>query len=162
MAGLLLGLVLAFCRERFDRRLRTVTDVRDRGRMNVLAALDDRTAPRFDDVLQPYGPGGRIFNRLRNEVLASLNPGDQIIVVTGASRGAATTLVAANLAAALARTGSDVVLVGAHLPDSVVDARAAGPDPRRLPHARPVRPAGRTGRRWPARCSGPRASRRCG
>ncbi len=122
MAGLLLGLVLAFCRERFDRRLRTVTDVRDRGRINVLAALDDRTAPRFDDVLQPYGPGGRIFNRLRNEVLASLNPGDQIIVVTGASRGAATTLVAANLAAALARTGSDVVLVGAHLPDSVVDA----------------------------------------
>jgi len=43
-------------------------------------------------------------------------------VVTGASRGAATTLVAANLAASLARTGSDVVLVGAHLPDSVVDA----------------------------------------
>jgi MinD-like ATPase involved in chromosome partitioning or flagellar assembly len=42
--------------------------------------------------------------------------------VTGASRGSASTLVAANLAAALARTGSDVVLLGAHLPDSVVDA----------------------------------------
>jgi hypothetical protein len=42
--------------------------------------------------------------------------------VTGASRGSAATLVAANLAAALARTGSDVVLIGAHLPDSVVDA----------------------------------------
>jgi Mrp family chromosome partitioning ATPase len=122
MAGLLLGLGLAFCRERFDRRLRTVADVRDRGRMGVLAALDDRTTPSFDDVLQPYGPGGRVFNRLRNEVLASLNPDDQIIVVTGASRGSATTLVAANLAAALARTGSDVVLIGAHLPDSVVDA----------------------------------------
>jgi MinD-like ATPase involved in chromosome partitioning or flagellar assembly len=78
--------------------------------------------PRFDDVLQPYGPGGRVFNRLRNEVLATLNPGDQIVVVTGASRGSATTLVAANLAAALARTGSDVVLIGAHLPDSVADA----------------------------------------
>jgi Mrp family chromosome partitioning ATPase len=62
------------------------------------------------------------FNRLRNEVLASLTTGDQIIVVTGASRGSAATLVAANLAAALARTGSDVVLIGAHLPDSVVDA----------------------------------------
>jgi Mrp family chromosome partitioning ATPase/capsular polysaccharide biosynthesis protein len=122
MAGLLLGLGVAFCRERFDRRLRTVADVRDRGRMNVLAALDDRTTPHFDDVLQPYGPGGRVFNRLRNEVLASLNPADQIIVVTGASRGSASTLVAANLAAALARTGSDVVLIGAHLPDSVVDA----------------------------------------
>jgi len=73
-------------------------------------------------VLQPYGAGGRVFNRLRNEVLASLQPGDQIIVVTGASRGSAATLVSANLAAALARTGSNVVLIGAHLPDSVMDA----------------------------------------
>jgi Mrp family chromosome partitioning ATPase len=122
MTGLLVGLALAFARERFDGRLRTAADVRDRGRMPVLAALDERTTPRFDDVLQPYGPGGRVFNRLRNEILASLKSGDQILVVTGASRGSATTLVAANLAAALARTGSDVVLVGAHLPDSVVDA----------------------------------------
>ena len=122
MAGLLLGLALAFARERLDRRVRTAADVRDRARINVLAALDERTTPHFDDVLQPYGPGGRVFNRLRNEVLASLTTGDQIIVVTGASRGSAATLVAANLAAALARTGSDVVLIGAHLPDSVVDA----------------------------------------
>jgi len=122
MVGLLAGLALAFIRERFDRRLRSAADVRDRGRIPVLAALDERTTPHFDDVLQPYGPGGRVFNRLRNEILASLNSGDQIIVVTGASRGSATTLVAANLAAALARTGSDVVLIGAHLPDSVVDA----------------------------------------
>jgi uncharacterized protein involved in exopolysaccharide biosynthesis/Mrp family chromosome partitioning ATPase len=122
MLGLLAGLALAFARERLDRRLRTAADVRDRARMPVLAALDERTTPHFDDVLQPYGPGGRVFNRLRNEVLASLGTGDQIIVVTGASRGSASTLVAANLAAALARTGSDVVLIGAHLPDSVVDA----------------------------------------
>ena len=122
MLGLLLGLALAFVRERFDRRLRSAADVRDRGRMNVLAALDERTTPHFDDVLQPYGAGGRVFNRLRNEVLATLAPGAQIIVVTGASRGSASTLVAANLAAALARTGSDVVLIGAHLPESVVDA----------------------------------------
>jgi uncharacterized protein involved in exopolysaccharide biosynthesis/Mrp family chromosome partitioning ATPase len=122
MAGLLLGLALAFARERLDRRVRTAADVRDRARINVLAVLDERTTPHFDDVLQPYGPGGRVFNRLRNEVLASLTTGDQIIVVTGASRGSAATLVAANLAAALARTGSDVVLIGAHLPDSVVDA----------------------------------------
>ncbi|WP_285471474.1 Wzz/FepE/Etk N-terminal domain-containing protein [Actinoplanes sp. NBRC 101535] len=122
MIGLLLGLCLAYLRERFDRRLVTAADVRDRGRVPVLATLDERSTPHFDDVLQPYGPGGRVFNRLRNEVLASLEPDDQIIVVTGTSRGSASTLVAANLAAALARTGSDVVLIGAHLPDSVVDA----------------------------------------
>ncbi|GAA2880549.1 hypothetical protein Acy02nite_20310 [Actinoplanes cyaneus] len=122
MIGLLLGLALAYLRERFDRRLVTAMDVRDRGRVPVLATLDERTTPHFDDVLQPYGPGGRVFNRLRNEVLASLDAGDRVIVVTGSSRGSASTLVAANLAAALARTGSDVVLIGAHLPDSVVDA----------------------------------------
>ncbi|MFI1990193.1 Wzz/FepE/Etk N-terminal domain-containing protein [Actinoplanes sp. NPDC020271] len=122
MIGLLLGLVLAYLRERFDRRLVSAPDVRDRGRVPVLAALDERTTPHFDDVLQPYGPGGRVFNRLRNEVLASLDDDDRVIVVTGTSRGSASTLVAANLAAALARTGSDVVLIGAHLPDSVVDA----------------------------------------
>ncbi|MCA2215683.1 lipopolysaccharide biosynthesis protein [Wangella sp. NEAU-J3] len=122
MLGLLFGLLLAYARERLDRRLRTAADVRERARIPVLAALDERTTPHFDDVLQPYGPGGRVFNRLRNEVLASLAKGDQIIVVTGASRGSASTLVAANLATALARTGSDVVLIGAHLPDSVVDA----------------------------------------
>jgi Mrp family chromosome partitioning ATPase/capsular polysaccharide biosynthesis protein len=122
MLGLLLGLGLAYLRERFDRRLVTPNDVRDRGRVAVLAALDERSTPHFDDVLQPYGPGGRVFNRLRNEVLAALREDDRIIVVTGTSRGSASTLVAANLAAALARTGSDVVLIGAHLPDSVIDA----------------------------------------
>ena len=121
MVGLLLGVALAFLRERFDRRLRSAADVRDRGQVHVLAALDERTTPHFDEVLQPYGPGGRVFNRLRNEILATLSPSDQVIVVAGTSRGSAATLVAANLAAALARTGSDVVLIGAHLPDSVVD-----------------------------------------
>ena len=98
------GLVLAFARERFDRRLRTAADVRDRGRMQVLAALDERTTPQFDDVLQPYGPGGRVFNRLRNEVLASLGRNDQIILVTGASRGSASTRRRSSPGAARSRT----------------------------------------------------------
>jgi MinD-like ATPase involved in chromosome partitioning or flagellar assembly len=55
-------------------------------------------------------------------VLASLRPEDRVVVVTGASRGVASTLVAANLAAAMARSGSEVLLLGAHLPDSLVDA----------------------------------------
>lgn len=130
MLGVLLGLGVGFARERLDRRVRTAGDVERRGKVPVLAELSDRSGrawaggeePRFDDVLPPYGPGGRTFNRLRNEVVASLGPDDKVVVVTGASRGVASTLVAANLAAALARTGSDVILVGAHLPDSVVDA----------------------------------------
>jgi Mrp family chromosome partitioning ATPase len=45
----------------------------------------------------------------------------QVIVVAGASRGSASTVVAATLAAAFARTGGQTVLVCAHLPDSVAE-----------------------------------------
>ncbi|HYN97527.1 MAG TPA: Wzz/FepE/Etk N-terminal domain-containing protein, partial [Pilimelia sp.] len=122
MVGLLTGLAVAALRERLDRRVRRAIDVERRAGVAVLAELNPRTAPRFDDVLPPYGPGGRVFNRLRNEVLAGLEPGAKLLVVTGASQGPTSTLVAANLAAALARTGNEVVLVGAHLPETVVDA----------------------------------------
>jgi MinD-like ATPase involved in chromosome partitioning or flagellar assembly len=44
-----------------------------------------------------------------------------VIVVAGASRGSVSTVVAANLAAAFARTGGHTVLVCAHLPDSVAE-----------------------------------------
>ncbi|HWH00142.1 MAG TPA: Wzz/FepE/Etk N-terminal domain-containing protein [Pilimelia sp.] len=121
MVGLLLGLAVAGLRERFDHRVRRAADVERRTGVPVLAELTARTAPRFDDVLPPYGAGGRVFNRLRNEVLAGLAPDAQVLVVTGASPGPAATLVAANLATALSRTGSEVVLVGAHLPESLIE-----------------------------------------
>jgi capsular polysaccharide biosynthesis protein/MinD-like ATPase involved in chromosome partitioning or flagellar assembly len=122
MLGLLLGFAVAVARERLDRRVRQAADVERDGRVPVLAELAGEAAPRFDQVLAPHAAGGRTFNRLRNEVLASLRPQDRIVVVTGASRGAAATLVAANLAAAMARAGAEVVLVGAHHPDSLQDA----------------------------------------
>ncbi|MFC0526321.1 Wzz/FepE/Etk N-terminal domain-containing protein [Phytohabitans kaempferiae] len=123
MVGLLLGLSVALLRERLDRRVRTATDVARRTRVPVLAELSAARPEdtRLDAVLPPHGEGGAMFNRLRNEVVASLGPDDKVVVVAGASRGVASTLVAANLAAALARTGSDVTLIGAHLPDSVAD-----------------------------------------
>ncbi|GAA4436485.1 Wzz/FepE/Etk N-terminal domain-containing protein [Phytohabitans houttuyneae] len=121
MVGLLLGLGVALLRERLDRRVRVAADVSRRTRVPVLAELARGEDFRLDAVLAPHGEGGRTFNRLRNEVVASLGPDDKVVVVAGTSRGVASTLVAANLAAALARTGSDVTLVGAHLPDSVAD-----------------------------------------
>jgi len=122
MLGLLLGLSVAVVRERLDRRVRAAADVERVARVPVLAELTLASGPQLDAVFQPYATGGRTFNRLRNEVLASLRPEDRVVVVTGASRGVASTLVAANLAAAMARSGSEVLLLGAHLPDSLVDA----------------------------------------
>jgi Mrp family chromosome partitioning ATPase/capsular polysaccharide biosynthesis protein len=125
MLGILIGVALAIGRQRADKRVRFPTDVPRRSGLPLLAQLPTRVKPRFDDVFPPYGTGGRTFNRLRNEVLASLRESDQVIVVTGASKGSASTLVAANLASALARAGSEVVLVCAHLPESIADAVSA-------------------------------------
>jgi hypothetical protein len=91
----------------------------------VLTELPARTQIRFDDLFPPFGLAGRMFSRLRNEVLASLTPDDRVLVVAGASRGPASTLVAANLAAALGRGGSEVVLVCAHLPETLVETAPA-------------------------------------
>ncbi|MFF5230134.1 GNVR domain-containing protein [Dactylosporangium sp. NPDC000521] len=131
MLGLLLGVGAALLRERLDQRVRRASDLPRRVDVAVLAAVPGRVKPRLDDVFAPFGAGGRIFNRLRNEVLASIPApvgadarvalAGQVVVVAGASRGAASTVVAANLAAAFARTGAETVLVCAHLPDSLVD-----------------------------------------
>ncbi|OLB82241.1 MAG: hypothetical protein AUI14_00995 [Actinobacteria bacterium 13_2_20CM_2_71_6] len=107
MVGLLLGIGIALIRERTDKRVRRAADVARRDDVPVLGVL----GARADGVYPPLSAGGRTFNRLRNEVLASLADGDRVVVVTGASPGLAATLVAANLAAALARSGAEVVLV---------------------------------------------------
>ncbi|MGC9666715.1 lipopolysaccharide biosynthesis protein [Planosporangium sp. 12N6] len=121
--GLLLGLALAVARERLDRRVRHGADLRRRTGVAVLATVPADLKPSLDGILPPFGAGGRIFHRLRNEVLASLPVRDcRVIAVTGPSRGAAATVVAANLAAAFARTGSETVLISAQLPDSIGDA----------------------------------------
>ncbi|HCT81376.1 MAG TPA: lipopolysaccharide biosynthesis protein [Micromonosporaceae bacterium] len=120
LLGLLFGIAGGGLRERLDQRVRGRGDVLARCGVPVLGEVNDKTVP-LDDVFAPFSPGGRAFNRLRNEVVAALTPGEKVVVVTGASRGPAATLVAANLAAALARTGTNVVLVGAHGPDSMMD-----------------------------------------
>ncbi|GIH04448.1 hypothetical protein Rhe02_25150 [Rhizocola hellebori] len=119
LLGLLVGVGVSALRERLDRRVRGQADVTRCG-VAVLGVVPGKTTP-VDDVFGPFSPGGRAFNRLRNEVVAALAPGEQVVVVTGASRGAAATIAAANLAAALARTGTDVVLLGANAADSMQD-----------------------------------------
>jgi capsular polysaccharide biosynthesis protein/Mrp family chromosome partitioning ATPase len=132
MVGLLLGIGAAFVRERLDKRVRRSSDLPRRADVAVLASVPGRVPPPLDETFPPFGTGGRIFNRLRNEILASIPPPPpvshtrsllhgQMVVVAGASRGAASTVVAANLAAAFARTGAETVLVCARLPESLVD-----------------------------------------
>ncbi len=122
LLGLLVGVGVSGLRERLDQRVRGRGDV-VRCAVAVLGQVPGKSTP-VDDVFGPFSPGGRAFNRLRNEVVAALAPGEQVVVVTGASRGAAATVVAANLAAALARTGTHVMLLGANASDSMSDGAA--------------------------------------
>lgn len=118
LLGLLAGLLAALGRERFDTRVRRPGQVPRLSGLPVLAYLARSLRPSLDDLVREYTPGGQLFNRLRNEVIANLDGDERVVLVTGASAGPASDVVAANLATALARAGCDVVLVCAHLPQT--------------------------------------------
>jgi Mrp family chromosome partitioning ATPase/uncharacterized protein involved in exopolysaccharide biosynthesis len=121
--GLILGAAAAVLRERLHRRVRGGADVIRLG-LPLLAEFDSdmpglhTLAPR---VFAPQHAPGRAFHRLRNEVVAALPGPDHVILVTGASPGRASTVVSANLAAALARADNEVILVGANVPEFGAD-----------------------------------------
>lgn len=115
LVGILLGVFAAVTRERMDSKLRRAIDVDRRSNVPLLAELPPRIRPTLQDVFPIAGPGGRTFGRLRNEVVAIRPEGGKVIVVTGASRGPAATMVAANLATAFARAGEKAVLISANM-----------------------------------------------
>jgi Mrp family chromosome partitioning ATPase len=121
-AGALIGLLTAIARERLSRRVNDGADITRRDGIPLLADLVTEQGGSRPAVLSSKEPGGRAFNRLRNEVVASLGGDDQVILVTGASPGGASTVVAANLAAALARADNHVILVGANVAEFGADA----------------------------------------
>jgi Mrp family chromosome partitioning ATPase len=114
LAGGLLGLAFGLIWRRWPSRVRRGSDL---GRHVGIAVLADLPAEAIAVGTTPQHPSARAFNRLRNEVVATLGQADRILLVTGASPGCASMMVAANLAAALARADNDVVLVGASVPE---------------------------------------------
>ncbi|MGH3661838.1 MAG: Wzz/FepE/Etk N-terminal domain-containing protein, partial [Micromonosporaceae bacterium] len=134
MLGLLLGVAAALGWQRTDRRVRRGTDITRRVGVPLLAELTTAqttlSAPGPEAVFGAFTPAGRMFSRLRNEVMASLNPSrSSVVLVTGASRGPAAHTLAANLAVALAHSGSTVALVQADVLSAWKDmAPAAAPN----------------------------------
>jgi len=112
VAGLLVGLLTAVGRHRLSWRVRHSADVERRAGVPVLARL-----PEQERVGLLRDGGLRAFNRLRNEVMATLGNDDRVILVTGVGPSSASTLVAANLATAFARADTEVVLIGANAPE---------------------------------------------
>jgi capsular polysaccharide biosynthesis protein/Mrp family chromosome partitioning ATPase len=117
--GLILGLILAFVWDRRDKRLHKSRDIE---RLLNLPVMLDLPARAFGNPLSIAGPRsatGRAFTELAQSVSASLGEGTHVLLVTGATPGPAGSLIASNLAATLARSYSDVVLVCADLSETV-------------------------------------------
>lgn len=118
-AGLLLGLVIAFWRDRSDKRVRSVREVEALLDLPVLLHLPpDQRRSRLA-IAEPRTRTGQAFAELAHSLASTLGQGNHVVLVAGGSPGYAGSVVAANVAAALARTGSEVALVCADLRGSV-------------------------------------------
>src|SRR5205085_6287773 len=117
--GLLAGLIAAFIWDRRDKRLHTPQDVERLLDLPVLLSLPRGAFSRQVALASPRSRTGRAFTELAHTVAASLGEGSHVLLVAGASPGPGASVVAANLAATLARTHSEAVLVCAALRDSV-------------------------------------------
>jgi capsular polysaccharide biosynthesis protein/MinD-like ATPase involved in chromosome partitioning or flagellar assembly len=119
LAGLLIGLVLAFLADRQDRRIRGPRDVTKLD-VPVLMSLPLKSFTPEMAIAVPRSPTGRDFTELAHVLTGSLGAGNHVVLVTGASAGYGTGLVAANLAVALSRNQPDVTLVCANLEGSPI------------------------------------------
>jgi capsular polysaccharide biosynthesis protein len=109
LAGLLIGLVIAFAWDKRDTRIKNPKSLGYLGAPALIALsakdLDGKT------LADPRSRAGQDFSELARSTTASLGQDHHLVLVAGASAGAAASVVAANLAAALTRTHSSVILV---------------------------------------------------
>ena len=134
LAGLLIGLLIAFAWDKRDTRVRNARSLGQVGAPTLLA-LSAKNLDR-EPLAAPRSSAGQDFGELARSTTAALGQDHQLVLVAGASAGAASSVVAANLAVAMARTHSAVILVCPSgqgttallgVPESRrLDARAAG------------------------------------
>ena len=111
MAGLVLGLVFAFVADRRDKRIRSATDVERLLGLPVLLSLPQRKVRPPLALVSPRSRTGQAISELAQVVSTSLGEGNHVVLVAGTSSGPATSMIAVNLASALARMHVDAVLV---------------------------------------------------
>src|SRR5215467_10825044 len=119
VAGLLIGLVLAFLADRRDRRIHNATHVERLLDLPVLLDLPPGAFGREVSIASPRSKTGQEFTDLAHGVAAALGEGNHVVFVAAATPGPAGSVVAANLAVTLARTHSEVVLVCANMNSTV-------------------------------------------
>jgi capsular polysaccharide biosynthesis protein len=133
LVGLLLGLIVAFA---WDKRDTTIKDAKNLGQPGapVLLAVSAKDLGG-EPLAPPRSPAWLDFSELARSTTVALGEDRPLLLVAGVSAGQGTSIAAANLAVALARTYSAVILVCPSgqgttqllgLPDSrILDTRAA-------------------------------------
>ena len=119
VAGLLIGLILAFLVDRRDKRIHNALHAERVLDLPVLLNLPSGSFGREVAIASPRSKTGQAFTDLAHGVAAALGEGNHVVFVAGATPGPAGSLVAANLAVTLARTHSEVVLVCANMNSTV-------------------------------------------
>jgi len=122
LAGLLAGLVAAFAADRRDDRVHTVRELDRVNGLPVLYSVDARRLSPPGAVAPARSAAGRGYAELAHAVAAGLGGEDRVLLVAAGSPGPAAGVVAANLAAALARVRADVILVCADPRDTMTPA----------------------------------------
>jgi capsular polysaccharide biosynthesis protein len=129
VAGLILGLIVPFIWERRTWRLYGPGDVERLLGLPVVLSLPRNAFRRQVSLASPRSRTGQAFTELAHTVAGALGgEASHVVLVAGATAGPGTSVVAANLAAALARTRGEAVLVCADLRDSVAPRLFGLPD----------------------------------
>jgi Mrp family chromosome partitioning ATPase len=115
MIGLLFGVLAALWRDRADRRIRRAEDIERLLSLPVLLNVPVKGRHSMG-LLPARSQGGQAFHELAHSLNAILGHGNHVILVAGVTPGWGAGAICANLAAALARTDDDVVLICANLP----------------------------------------------
>jgi capsular polysaccharide biosynthesis protein/Mrp family chromosome partitioning ATPase len=131
IAGLILGLALAFLRDRRDKHVHSARDVERLGGLPTLLNLAVKGQRPVTTLESPRSDPGRAFGELAQYASAALGAGSHALAVTATSSGSGGSIVAANLAAALARTTDETVLIcgdlqGTRVPELLGIARGRG------------------------------------